>query len=77
MWYRSTKETVQLAKDLSKEFNIDARAYQVDVTDSHEVTSTMDQVHSDLGRIDIVVANAGMPASGPVVSDISCERGKC
>ena len=38
------------------------------VTDSATVTSTMDQVNSDFGRIDIVVANAGMIAAGPVVS---------
>lgn len=38
------------------------------VTDSATVTSTMDQVNTDFGRIDIVVANAGMIAAGPVVS---------
>lgn len=73
MWYRSTKDTIQKAEELSKEFGIKAKAYHCDVSSSEEVTSTMKQVHEDLGRIDVVVANAGMPCSGPV-SDITDEQ---
>lgn len=38
-----------------------AKAYQVNVSESANVQSTMHQVRSDLGPISILVNNAGIP----------------
>jgi len=66
MFYRSTKSTVESAANIAKEFNIEAKAYQCDVSDSQAVTAAIEQVEKDFGRVDVLLANAGMGGSGPI-----------
>jgi NAD(P)-dependent dehydrogenase (short-subunit alcohol dehydrogenase family) len=40
------------------------RAYHLDVTDPAEITAVVDQAFADLGRIDVVVSNAGYGLMG-------------
>lgn len=42
-------------------------AYDVDVTDAGALVAVAAQVVADLGRVDVVVANAGIAAAGPLL----------
>jgi NAD(P)-dependent dehydrogenase (short-subunit alcohol dehydrogenase family) len=42
-------------------------AYEVDVTDAAALTDVAQRVVADLGRVDVVVANAGIAAAGPLL----------
>lgn len=44
-----------------------ARAYDVDVCDSAGLKAVAAQVVKDFGKVDVVVANAGIAASGPLL----------
>lgn len=44
-----------------------ARAYDVDVCDSAALKEVAGRVVADFGRVDVVVANAGIAASGPLL----------
>lgn len=43
----------------------DARAICCDVTDCHQVNQTVAAIYGEMGRIDVVVANAGLSVTGP------------
>src|SRR5690554_5457143 len=60
------------AAELS-ELGVEARAYPTDVTKSEQVDATFDAVANDLGRIDIVVNNAGISRVGPHTQDVTDE----
>lgn len=49
--------------------DVDARPYQVDVSDSADVNGVFAKVHDDFGRIDFVVNNAGVSFVGPHIED--------
>jgi 3-oxoacyl-[acyl-carrier protein] reductase len=53
----------QRAREL-KDHSFDARAYIADLTDRAAVSSLVQQVEQDFGRIDILVNNAGMGKEG-------------
>ncbi|KAM0723484.1 hypothetical protein Q7P37_000471 [Cladosporium fusiforme] len=62
IWYHSNKDALDRAADIEKAYGVKCRAYQVDVTDKRDV---WDQIHAITkefnGRLDIFVANAGIP----------------
>ncbi|PSR81069.1 hypothetical protein BD289DRAFT_373045 [Coniella lustricola] len=68
LWYHSNAAAVEHAAALAQTHGIQARAYRVDVTDSHAVRAALDAVLADFGRakIDCLVANAGMAVSKPI-----------
>lgn len=43
----------------AKEAGVDLRAYACDITDDAALEATVDQAHENLGRIDVLVNNAG------------------
>jgi NADP-dependent 3-hydroxy acid dehydrogenase YdfG len=45
----------------------EARAYQLDVTDKHQVASVVEAVVADFGRIDVIVNNAGLMPIRPMI----------
>jgi meso-butanediol dehydrogenase / (S,S)-butanediol dehydrogenase / diacetyl reductase len=51
----------------------ECRTYVADVADREAVGSTWDKVASDLGRLDIVVNNAGVSFVGPHIADTTDE----
>jgi len=52
---------------------VDARAYPTDVAKGDQVDATFEAVVRDLGRVDIVVNNAGISRVGPHTQDVTDE----
>ncbi|OJJ59567.1 hypothetical protein ASPSYDRAFT_77967 [Aspergillus sydowii CBS 593.65] len=67
LWYNSNDAAVAKAEALAKEHSIKAVAYKVDVSDPEAVQTTIANVVSDFGRIDVFIANAGMAISKPIL----------
>ncbi|PNP47475.1 hypothetical protein TGAMA5MH_01296 [Trichoderma gamsii] len=67
MWYNSNDAAVEKAKSFSDTYKIKAVTYQVDVSQADQVSSTINKVVKDFGKIDVFVANAGMAISKPIL----------
>lgn len=65
---RSYDQLVSLAEELSTSMGIRARAYAMDVADSEQQRTVMAQAVTDFGKLDIVIANAGL-GSMPRIGD--------
>lgn len=61
--YRTTKEAHDRAAEISKETGRRVEAFQSDVTSRSHIAQTINQVREQFGRLDIVVANAGVCAN--------------
>lgn len=67
IWYNS-HSSEEKASALAEKYNIKAKAYKVNVTDSDSVEKAILQAEKDFGKIDIFVANAGVPwTAGPMI----------
>jgi sorbose reductase len=58
--YTSSKDAESTAASISSSTNTKCVAYQSDVRDPAAIEKTIKQIASDFGRLDIVVANAGI-----------------
>lgn len=58
--YTSSKDADASAKKISEETGSLVKAYQSDVRVKETITSTINQIAKDFGRLDICVANAGI-----------------
>ncbi|KAH7122584.1 short-chain dehydrogenase [Dendryphion nanum] len=67
LWYNSNDKAVKRAEELAKIHGVKTKAYKVDVTDAEQVQDAIKQVVSDFGKLDVFVANAGMPDSQPLL----------
>jgi sorbose reductase len=67
LWYNSNPAAKDVAERLSKAHGIKAIAYQVDVSDPTKVKDAVQKVVDDFGKLDVFVANAGMPNSKPLL----------
>ncbi|KAI1375645.1 short-chain dehydrogenase [Hypoxylon crocopeplum] len=65
--YNTNNAAIAKAEALASTHGVKTAAYQVDVSNSEAVRSTIAQVVNDFGRIDIFVANAGMSISKPIL----------
>ena len=63
LWYNTNTAAVTQAETLSKEHSVKAKAYKVEVSDPETVRLAVEQVSKEFGRVDIMVANAGMAIS--------------
>ncbi|EEQ39616.1 putative sorbose reductase [Clavispora lusitaniae] len=67
IWYNS-KPAEEKAKSLVDKYGVKAKAYKCNVSDPEEVEKTVEQIEKDFGRLDIFVANAGVPwTEGPCI----------
>lgn len=62
LWYNSNDSAIAHAQQLMKKYSVQAKAYQVSVEDQNQVQQAVDQVINDFGALDIMIANAGIPA---------------
>lgn len=60
IWYNSHDAT-EKAEALAKKYGVKSKAYKANVANEQEVASAFAQQIKDFGKIDIVVANAGVP----------------
>lgn len=65
--YRTTKEAVKNAQEIETATGARLRTYRSDVRERETIASTIDQIAKDFGRLDIVVANAGVCAEVPAL----------
>ncbi|GAA96375.1 hypothetical protein E5Q_03041 [Mixia osmundae IAM 14324] len=65
--YRSSKDAPKIAEEISKKYNVKAKAYQCDVGDADLVTKTFKEIQDDLGTVAGVVANAGIAVVKPAL----------
>lgn len=67
IWYNSHNSD-EKAKALAEKYGVRAKAYKVQVTDSDAVEQAIQAAEKDFGKIDIFVANAGVPwTAGPLI----------
>jgi NAD(P)-dependent dehydrogenase (short-subunit alcohol dehydrogenase family) len=71
IWGRDAARNDEAIKILSKHCN--ARAYAVDVASEAEVDRAFVATVSDFGRVDTVIANAGIGAAAPSFSEMSTD----
>jgi sorbose reductase len=58
--FSTSQDADAIASQIAKENNIKARAYQANVSDPVAIETVLKQIASDFGKLDIVVANAGI-----------------
>ncbi|KAL4886971.1 oxidoreductase [Aspergillus karnatakaensis] len=58
--YNTTTSAPETATSLSKAYSTKCAAYKADVTKPDEISSAIEQIVADFGKLDIIVANAGI-----------------
>lgn len=69
IWYNSNKIAEKSAADVAEQYGVTCKAYQVDVTDVASVEAAVEGCVRELGgRLDVFVANSGIPwKQGPML----------
>jgi len=63
-------EGTNIVKALSSEFSDASFSFhKVDISNWDELAAAFEQIHQDQGRIDVVMANAGISKEGPLIVD--------
>ena len=60
-------ETKETAAQIAKEHGVTVKAYKCDVTNPDEVSSTMDAIAKDFGKLDVLFNNAGVVLHKPAL----------
>lgn len=71
--YSTSKDASETASEIAKTNNVRCQAYQSEVKDSSAIEATLQQIAKDFGKLDIVVANAGI-ASHYAAEDYTNEQ---
>lgn len=58
--YTSAKDAQQTAAQIASETGVKVVAYQSDVRDQKIIAATINKIAEDFGKLDIIVANAGI-----------------
>lgn len=69
IWYHKATKASKLASTLEKDFGVKAKAYQCDVAEYDQVKATVDSVVQDFGKLDVMIANAGIPSKAGGLDD--------
>lgn len=69
LWYNSSPKAEKLCAAITQEFGVKVRAYKVDVRQYEAVEKAVDQVVQDFGRLDVMIANAGVPSKAGGLDD--------
>lgn len=65
--YRSSKDAHEVAEKLGKEFGVQVKAYQCDVSDAEQTAQTFSLIDKDLGPVTGLIANAGVSVVKPAL----------
>lgn len=71
--YSSTKNAADIAATMAEETGVTCKSYQADVSKPEQIDVALKQIEADFGRLDIVVANAGI-ASHHAAEDYTPEQ---
>ncbi|KAK5094569.1 hypothetical protein LTR70_004045 [Exophiala xenobiotica] len=63
--YSSSKDADTTASDIAQANSVRCQAYQSEVKDSAAIETTLQRIAKDFGKLDIVVANAGIASHHP------------
>ncbi|ORY08476.1 short chain dehydrogenase [Clohesyomyces aquaticus] len=69
IWYNSSKKAAELASTISSEFSVKTRTYQVPVENYLAVEKAVADVVQDFGRLDVMIANAGIATKAGGLDD--------
>lgn len=76
IWYNSHPAD-EKATYLSEKYGIKSKAYKCDISDADDVKRTIAEQLKEFGKIDIFVANAGIPwTSGPLIDEPDLNKWK-
>ena len=59
-YYSSDDKAVELKDDILSEYRAKAEVYKADVSDESQVSGMIDKIKNDLGKVDVLVNNAGI-----------------
>ncbi|NLW72532.1 MAG: SDR family oxidoreductase [Chloroflexi bacterium] len=62
--YNSSKKQAEEVQNLAKQKGVKAELFQADLSDLTAIEPFFDQVHTDLGQVDILINNASVYTSG-------------
>lgn len=62
LWYHNSTSAIDLATELEQKYSVRAKAYKVDVKSWEQVEKGVQTAISDFGHLDVLIANAGIPA---------------
>lgn len=62
LWYNKNPSAETLAKELAINYGVKSKAYKVDVKSWDQVKAGVDSTVKDFGKLDVMIANAGIPA---------------
>ncbi|KAK2049307.1 short chain dehydrogenase [Colletotrichum somersetense] len=69
LWYHTSKAAAAIAESIAQDFRVKTKAYRVDVTSYGDVEAAVARVVADFGRLDVMIANAGVPSKAGGLDD--------
>lgn len=69
LWYYSSPNAAKISAQITKDFQVKVQTYQVDIRDYAQVEASVGQVVKDFGRLDVMIANAGIPTKAGGLDD--------
>ncbi|KAK2024051.1 short chain dehydrogenase [Colletotrichum zoysiae] len=69
LWYHTSKAAAAIAESVAQDFGVKTKAYRVDVTSYGDVEAAVARAVADFGRLDVMVANAGVPSKAGGLDD--------
>ncbi|KAG9255846.1 uncharacterized protein F5Z01DRAFT_516335 [Emericellopsis atlantica] len=69
LWYYSSQQSTTLAAKITADFGVKVETYQVDIRDHQAVEAAVARVVADFGRLDVLIANAGVPTKAGGLDD--------
>jgi NAD(P)-dependent dehydrogenase (short-subunit alcohol dehydrogenase family) len=69
LWFHKSKSAEKLAATITNDFGVKVRTYRVAVEDYQAVERGVAEVVNDFGRLDVMIANAGIPTKAGGLDD--------
>lgn len=69
IWYMKSTKAEKLANSIARQYSVRCKAYQCDVSKHEQVKNTIEAVVRDFGRLDVMIANAGIPSKAGGLDD--------